>query len=276
MTISQSTLSFLPRGEGSIAYEIRGTGPLVLCVPGMGDLRSSYRHLVPALVNAGYRVAVADLRGHGDSDSTFSSYDDEATASDAIALIEHLDQPATIVGNSMGAGAAVIAAARRPELVSGLVLLGPFVRNPPSNVFLSLLFRVLTASPWVAAVWKSYLPSLYRGRKPADFAPYLADVNTAMKRPGHARAFSRTTKTSHEPAELVVGQIRAPVLIAMGALDPDFTDPAAEAAWIAKQTGGETLMLDDCGHYPQSQQPELLIPAITSFLAKFLANGADA
>ena len=71
-----STTHYLDRGEGRIAYDMTGTGPLVVAVPGMGDLRSTYRHLAPALVEAGFRVATMDLRGHGDSDATFSRYDD--------------------------------------------------------------------------------------------------------------------------------------------------------------------------------------------------------
>ena len=100
--------------EGRIAYDVTGSGPLVVAVPGMGDLRSSYRHLAPALVAAGFRVATMDLRGHGDSDTTFAAYDDPAAASDVIALIEHLGGPALVIGNSMGAAAAVIAAAENP------------------------------------------------------------------------------------------------------------------------------------------------------------------
>ena len=89
MTHSQAVASHhLQRPEGRIAYEIAGEGPLVICLPAMGELRSSYRHLVPLLVAAGFRVANLDLRGHGDSDSTFGAYDDEALASDALALVD--------------------------------------------------------------------------------------------------------------------------------------------------------------------------------------------
>src|SRR3954453_16954488 len=101
------TVERIERSEGRIAYEVVGEGPLVVCVPGMGELRSLYRHTVPALAAAGYRVATMDLRGHGDSDATFASYDDVATGGDVLALIEHLGGgPAVVVGNSMGAGAA--------------------------------------------------------------------------------------------------------------------------------------------------------------------------
>src|SRR5271169_2933943 len=120
---------YVARPDGRVAYDVDGHGPLVVLVPGMGDLRRSYRFLAPLLRGAGYRVACTDLRGHGDSDTTFASYGDVETADDVIALIDELGGPAVVVGNSMGAGAATLVAAQRPELVAGLVLVGPFVRN---------------------------------------------------------------------------------------------------------------------------------------------------
>jgi pimeloyl-ACP methyl ester carboxylesterase len=129
---------WLERPEGRIAYDAIGTGPLVVCVPGMSELRSVYRHTAPALAAAGYQVVTMDLRGHGDSDATFASYDDVAAGGDLLALIEQLGGPATVIGNSMGAGAAAWAAAERPQLVSGLVLVGAFVRNPPLNPLVAL------------------------------------------------------------------------------------------------------------------------------------------
>src|SRR5450755_2741249 len=122
--------SYLSRPEGRFGYDVAGDGSLVVLVPGMGDLRAGYRFLAPALRAAGYRIACTDLRGHGDSDATFSSYGDQETADDVTALIGELGGPAVIVGNSMAAGSAVLAAAQWPGLVSGLVLVGPFVRTP--------------------------------------------------------------------------------------------------------------------------------------------------
>ena len=108
---------FIDLPEGKIGYDVAGTGPLVLLVPGMGDLRSTYRFLAPTLRSNGYRVACTDLRGHGDSDATFSSYGDVETAGDIMALIEELGGPAVVVGNSMAAGSATLVAADQPNLV---------------------------------------------------------------------------------------------------------------------------------------------------------------
>ncbi|MCS5717106.1 alpha/beta hydrolase [Herbiconiux sp. CPCC 205763] len=276
-----SILRHLDRGEGRLAYGLAGSGPLVVTSPGMGDLRSTYRELSPQLVNAGFRVADAELRGHGDSDATFSSYGDSETADDLIALIDELGGPAVIVGNSMSAGSAVLVAARRPDLVAGLVLVGPFVRNPPMNPLLGGLFRVMMARPWAAAVWNAYLPSLYAGQKPADFAEYRASVRTEMRRPGRAAAFSRTTRTSHAEAEQRVGSVVAPALLVMGESDPDFRDPAGEARWIESQfarpgqAGAEIVMVPDAGHYPHAQRPEIVTPAVLAFVTglPLAANG---
>ena len=216
---------YLSRPDGRIAYDIDGAGPLVLLVPGMGDLRGTYRFVAPALRAAGYRVAVIELRGHGESDATFATYGDVDTSSDIIALLEELGGSAVIVGNSMGAGAAVITAAERPDLVNGIVLVGPFVRNGSTSAIQRLLFRVAMAPPWAAPVWKSYLPRLYAGRRPADFDAYRAQVVAGLHRPGHTKAFSRTTRTSHDAAEARLGNVTAPVLVLMGEQDPDFPDP---------------------------------------------------
>jgi pimeloyl-ACP methyl ester carboxylesterase len=264
---------FLETAEGRVAFEVSGTGPLIVAVPGMGDLRSTWRFVSAELVAAGFRVALTDLRGHGGSDATFSSYGDAETAADATALIEHLGGPAIVVGNSMAAGSAVLVAASTPELVSGLALVGPFVRNPPVSAVARVSMRILMARPWAAAVWAGYLPSLYAGRKPADFEEYRALVRGAMKRPGRAAAFSATTRTSHEESSKRIGEVSTPTLVVMGALDPDFADPAAEARWIGEQLDGEVLLVDEAGHYPQSQRPDVVGPALVAF-AQQVSRGA--
>jgi pimeloyl-ACP methyl ester carboxylesterase len=86
--------AYLVRPEGRVAYDVGGAGPLVVLAPGMGDLRAGYRFLTPVLREAGHRIACTDLRGHGDSDTTFTSYGDVETATDIAALIEKLGGPA--------------------------------------------------------------------------------------------------------------------------------------------------------------------------------------
>lgn len=259
---------YVDRPDGRIAFDVTGpaAGPLVVCLPGMGDLRSTYRHLRPALADAGCRVAVMDLRGHGDSDATFDTYDDDAAASDALALIEDLGGPAVLVGNSMGAGASVIAAAARPELVTALVLIGPFVRNVPSSAVTRWALKAAMGGPWSTRVWLSYLPKLYPTRRGEDFDQHRKDVGIALRRPGRAAAFRRTTRTDHTPAWQAARKAALPTLVVMGSKDPDFPDPAAEADLIARTLGGTALMVPGGGHYPQSEFPEVTGPAVVDFV----------
>jgi pimeloyl-ACP methyl ester carboxylesterase len=263
---SASPTAYLDRPEGRVGYDIAGDGPLVVLVPGMGDLRAAYRFLAPELRDAGHRVASTDLRGHGDSDTAFTSYGDVETASDVLALIEQLGGPAIIIGNSMGAGAAVFAAAQQPDLVRGLVLLGPFVRNGKISTIQRLMLRAAMAPPWAAMSWKAYLPKLYAGRRPDDFDDYRAQIVASLHRPGHAKAFSLTTRTNHDPAEARLGDVTAPTLVVMGEQDPDFPDPRAEADWIAHALHAEVVMVPEAGHYPQSQRPDLTNEAVLRFL----------
>lgn len=256
----------LERGEGRLEYEVAGDGPLVVCLPGMGELRSSYRFTTPVLVEAGFRVAAMDLRGHGGSDATFSRYDDVAAGQDALALVEQLGGgPVVIVGNSMGAGAAVWAAAEQPGAVAGVVLIGPFVRNTPINPLLSLSFKVLMSGPWAPRMWAWYLPRLYPGRRPDDFAEHTGAIRQSMRQPGHAAAFTATTRTSHAPAEERLPAVKAAALVVMGSADPDFPDPAAEGRWVAERLGGRLSMVERAGHYPQVEYPDVVTPELVAF-----------
>ncbi|GAA4267593.1 alpha/beta hydrolase [Frondihabitans peucedani] len=268
------TTRYLDRPEGRVAYDVQGSGPLVVLVPGMADLRSSYRFLAPALVEAGYTVASTDLRGHGDSDTTFSSYGDVETAGDVGALIDALGGSAVVVGNSLAAGAAAIIAADTPARVDGLVLVGPFVRNPKSSGVMLAVFRAMMSPLWVATAWKSYMPTLYAGTKPADFEAYRSSVVASLRRPAYGKAFSKTARqTDHDPAEARLAQVTAPVLVVMGERDPDFKDPAGEARWIGETLHGEVVLVPEAGHYPHSQRPEITTPAVLAFLDR-LSNRA--
>ncbi|MGH3420195.1 MAG: alpha/beta fold hydrolase, partial [Streptosporangiaceae bacterium] len=129
-----------------------------------------------------------------------------------------------------------------------------------------LMLRVAMARPWAAVMWKSYLPKLYAGRRPADFEDYRARVVASIRRPGYAKAFSMTTRTNHEPVNARLREVTAPTMVVMGALDPDFNDPAAEAGWIADILRGEVVMVAEAGHYPQSQQPDASADAVLRFL----------
>jgi len=276
-----SKVEFLETPDGRISYETSGSGPLVVAVPGMGDLRSSYREMVTPLVDAGYRVAIMDLRGHGDSDTTFDDYGDIALARDLIALIDKLGSPAVVLGSSIGGSAAAYAAAERPDAVAGLVLYGPLLREPKTTPFAHAMtrvaYRVLFSRPWGAGAWSRYYPKFNTGR-PAEgrpegrLAPWIHEHTDAIRRmlrqPGRLRAFRRLTlQLDHSVVEPRLSDIKAPMLVFIGESDPDFADQRAELAWLAKN-GAETELVLESGHYPHAQRPDVVVPRTLAFIAR--------
>ena len=80
--------------------------------------------LVEVLTGAGYRVVAFDQRGQGRSTTEPDDLTRDAFVNDTIAVIEHADAgPVVLVGQSMGAHTAMLTAARRPDLVSQLILI---------------------------------------------------------------------------------------------------------------------------------------------------------
>jgi pimeloyl-ACP methyl ester carboxylesterase len=266
--------NYLDRGAGRrIAYDVRGDGPLVVCMHGMGDLRSVYRFTAPVLVDAGYRVATFDLRGHGDSSDGFDAYDDVALATDALDLVDHLGGgPAALVGSSMGAGAAVYAAAEQPASVAAVALLAPFVRDAKMSAAARLSISLLLRKPWGPGAWASYYRRFYPGNPPADIADHQRRIKESLRRGDHLASFRATAGSSHAPAEQRLSRVTAPALVVMGDKDPDWPDPVAEARFVEDALRAELVVVPGAGHYPMAERPDLVNPALVAFLGKAFAG----
>ncbi|GAM86206.1 hypothetical protein ANO11243_042180 [Dothideomycetidae sp. 11243] len=255
---------------GTLAVEVQGTGPLVICAPGMGDLRDCFSPLADQLVAAGYTAALMDVRGHGDSTATFNRYGDEATSDDFILVVEQLaknkEGRAIFAGDSFSAGAAVIAAGKRPDLVSGIILLGPFLRLPV-HPFIASAMQVLFWWPWGPNVWQMYAKTLWLGL--GDKAADRAALSTQhLTRPGHWAAFQATVAgADHRVVGPWISKVQVPALVVMGDKDPDWSDPVAEAGWVASQfRENDTLIVPGCGHAPMFENPELVGERVLQFL----------
>ena len=260
---------YLQRPDGSVAYDDTGSGsPLVIAAPGMGDLRQSYRHLRPVLEERGMRFVSMDLRGLGESTAAWPSYSEAEVASDMLALAAELDAgPAILVGNSMTASSAVIAATDNPSAVAGIVLLGPFARPVPAAWWQEALFKVMLMPPWGRSLWTTYYSKqLYPGSKPPDHATYVQALKRNLGEDGRFAAFRRQTANKHEDSGSRLGQVQARSVVVMGTADPDFPDPVDEARELAGALRGEVVLIEGVGHYPQAQAPEKVADAVSSII----------
>ena len=267
---------FLDVPGGRIAFDVTGSGPLVVLSHGIGDRRQAYRFLAPMLAQAGYRVASADLRGHGESSMGWASITRTDVAGDLAALIDHLGGPAVIVGHSLSGGAATIAAATRPDLVAGIVEINPFTRTVHYSLGGLLRIRryrrgvVLMTGLSVSRslrLWLRYLDLAYP-TKPADYADYMAALAAKLREPGRMAQFMKTFNSPAD-AEKQLPNVKCPALVIMGTLDPDFTDPQAEGDAIvaAMPAGtGTVAMVGGAGHYPHAQSPDAVADLVIPFL----------
>jgi pimeloyl-ACP methyl ester carboxylesterase len=247
--------------EGTLAYDDNGSGPLVVCLPGMGDNRTTYRHLVPLLVAAGHRVVTLDPRGQGESSAVWDDYSPQAIGADLLALLHHLDAgPATLIVSSYTGASAVWAAAEEPAAFSALVLLNPFARQmPPPNAAIKLAMTLVGRS---RPLWTAYWSSLFKTRKPADFKASKALLSAQLGEPGRMAALRAMFAADVSVCEARMPAVTTPVRVVMGTKDPDFPDPEAEAGLIAGRLGGDVVMIDGAWHYPQAEFPRETADAI--------------
>ncbi|MFD0484464.1 alpha/beta fold hydrolase [Kineococcus sp. GCM10028916] len=278
-------LQHLTTDEGTIAYDLTGAGPLVVLAHGMGDSRHSYRFVAPALVAAGYRVANVDLRGCGDSSATWTSYSRTDIAGDLVALVRHLGGPAVVVGQSISGGAATIAAATAPDVISAVVELAPFTRKQSVDLVGLLrnknhragtlqLGKVMTTGSLKG--WLAYLDLAFPTR-PADWDAERARIQDTLAQPERMAALRGMTKTSPVDAGAQLANVRCPVLVVEGGLDPDWADPRAEGERIVADLPaglGELAVIDGAGHYPHTQTPDALLALVLPFLARTLPQDA--
>ncbi|MEH1164996.1 alpha/beta hydrolase [Micromonospora sp. CPCC 205539] len=274
---------YLSRAGNTLAYDVTGQGPLVVLAHGMGDSRHSYRFLAPALAAAGYRVANVDIRGCGDSSLGWDGYSRTDIAGDLVAVVRHLGGPAVIIGQSISGGAATIAAATAPEVISGVVELAPFTRAQSFDLggllrvrrfragFIQLAQVLMRGS---LASWKKYL-DIAIPTKPADWVGELARIEAKMSEPGRMKALQAMAKTSPSDAGAQLPNVTRPVLVIQGSVDPDWADPRAEGERIIAglpQGLGELAVIEGAGHYPHVQTPDQVLALALPFLARTLAN----
>jgi pimeloyl-ACP methyl ester carboxylesterase len=120
----------------------------------------SYRKVMPRLARS-YRVTAMEVRGHGRSQHTTGAYSFGRCAEDVVDLLRARG-PALVTGNSSGGIIGMIAAARAPELVRGLLL-----EDPP---LFSTDWPRLKDDTWVHGFFEHTLRTL------PDLATYFATL----------------------------------------------------------------------------------------------------
>jgi pimeloyl-ACP methyl ester carboxylesterase len=154
----------------------QGSGPLVLLCHGWPELAHSWRHQIPALARAGYRVVAPDMRGYGGSSVPQAIQDYAITdlVGDMVALVAALGETrACIVGHDWGAAVAWHCALMRPDVFVAVAALSvPYLPRNPKAPPLSLL----RAAGMDSFYW------FYFNREGLAEAEFERDLRSAMRR----------------------------------------------------------------------------------------------
>ena len=219
---------FLEVEGGRIAYDVTGSGPLVVLSPGIGDRRHFYS--VPGSRPGRLPGGRADLRGHGESSMGWKSF----TGTDAAADMDARADPSP--GRSRGhrrpldlrrgghhrrRGAAGDGQRhRRDQPVHQDAETQP--RRPGADPPLPSGHLAAPAAAStalrVAALPGSRLP----GPKPDGYGELISALQAHLREPGRMAATRKMGRSRPTDAEARLGSIRCPALVIMGTLDPDW------------------------------------------------------
>ena len=121
---------------GQIAFEVEGTGPVVLMIPSLGRGAADFDDLSRRLVVAGFTSVRPDPRGIGRSIGAMDGLTLHDLAGDAALAIEALmierkdGQPVIVVGHAFGQRVGRTLAADRPELVKAMAMIAAGGKAP--------------------------------------------------------------------------------------------------------------------------------------------------
>lgn len=251
-----------------------GAGPPVLLIHGQPGLGSDWDGVVAAL-RADHRLLAPDRPGYGDGGP-----DPTTMAGNAAALADLLESrsaaPAVVVGHSYGGGIAILLAARRPDLVRGLVLVGSVGRAGSVNAFdramaAPVLGEVLSATGLFAL--GKVLPRLRRraarlGPQTAWLVESLPDERYLHLAPGPGRqiwrsfvAEQRALVAEIADVEAAVAAVRAPAVVVTGTLDV-VVPPTVAVALAAALPSAELVTVARAGHFVPRDHPGVVAAAV--------------
>lgn len=238
-----------------------GSGPTVLFLHGAGGNHLSWWQQVPAFAEE-YRCVTVDQRGFGQSPDVVGGPGPAALATDALALLDHLDiARAAVVAQSMGGWAAVGAASRAPERFWAIVLANT-VGNLTNPEIATVRQQLAAASPPRPAVlWHAALGPTFRREQPAATFLYAQIAGLNPPRPTD---FSDQLGRLTTPVKAYVAT-RVPTLFLTSDED-GLTWPELSQTVHAHVPGSRLVRVEAAGHSTYFERPDVFNREVAAFL----------
>ncbi len=275
---------FVDLTDVRLHYVEAGDGPLVVLLHGFPDFWYSWRHQIPALAEAGFRVIAPDMRGYNLSDKPRGTrhYSLDRLATDVVELIAALgEERASVVGHDWGGVVAWAAAAWHPDAVDKLAILNA---PHPDDYRRGLAHPKQFLKSWYTAFFQ--LPGAPAALKARDFSALKKALSgTATPRAFTGDDLARYREAWSEPRAIDCGlayyraatrwtfgrntglpTVRGPVLIIWGerdaSLEPLFATPPRELVQDLR-----VEVLADATHWVHMDDPEQVNQLLLDFLA---------
>jgi pimeloyl-ACP methyl ester carboxylesterase/predicted glycosyltransferase len=291
---------YVERDGVRVFYEVYGSGaPTVLLLPTWSIVHSrAWKLQIPYLARH-CRVVTFDGRGNGRSDRPRepAAYEPAEFAADALAVLEATDtERAFVLGFSSGAPRALLLAADHPDLVAGIVFIGPAVplgeqtdRAAARDSFSAHRERYEGWQRFNRHYWLEHYPEF------AEFFCSRIFPEAHSTKPVEdcvAWALETSPETliaTVDAAELdeaavraLAGRITCPVLVIHGT--EDGIRSLSSGAKLAEVCGGTLAAFEGSGHAPHARDPvrtnlvlrDFIAPPSTSRWARAPARGRRA
>ncbi len=272
-------------------YVETGSGPeTMVLIHGYPETWWEWRHVMPIVASAGYRVIAIDYRGAGNSSKPPDGYDKQTMAQDICKLlIDHLSvsAPVFLVGHDIGMTVAFAVAAFHPARVKRLVLVDAIVPGTPTfkaflttgklrNSNLAHFFwhnaRNNIAETLTAGRERIYIQDFFDriAFNLGAFTPDVIDRYTAhYSGPGGMKAGFEVYRAFDQDGEdnaaflRESGRLKVPTLFVAGAESFLGTVPEQVLHEIAED--GRTALIPRSGHYPPEENPQAFAAAVLAF-----------
>ena len=264
---------FARLSDGYTHYEIGGPpdGRVVVLAAGATVPYYIWDPTFSALAGAGFRVLRYDYYGRGFSDRPDIPYTQELYVRQLAELLDavHITQPIDLAGLSFGGSVITSVADRHPAKVRSLLYFDPAFRSPQTLSPLESMPRVwsfvtaiMNERWWADGQLDDFL-------HPERFPDWPERYRVQLQYRGFRRArlsdlAANATADQHEEVQRV-GRTRRPVLVVWGKQDPNVPFELSDSL-MRQMPFAQLIAVDDSGHLPQWEQPDIVQPAVIKFL----------
>jgi pimeloyl-ACP methyl ester carboxylesterase len=255
-----------------VKHEDYGDGPAVVLMHGWPVTAQHWRHLIPALLGAAYRVLPVTLPGLGDRGAVDSPLDKVTLAHQVRdLLVARHAAPAVLVGHDWGGTVAYLVAADAPEVVAGVVI----EEEIPPGVDVDLPEPGLSHYPnWHGPFLRApdLAESLVPGREDALYRAFLTQsAGPAGLDPdiidGYVAAYADTGRLAatmgyyrshHDDAAAVRRRATRPLAVPVVTVGGGYgMGHAVHDAFTRLADQVAHIQVDNAGHYPLEQHPPI-------------------